>query len=321
MPRRAPAPRPARSARRRRGRRSGENSVDLVAVVDGHPAADAKVEMLEFARLPGGESASAAVALARLGCRGALHRPGRRRRLRPAGPREPAPRGGGRQPGGHRARARPASSPSSSSIATPAPDRDLEPPPGPGDVAGRHPAARRSPTPASSWSTARSRRPMTAAAERARRAGARTVVDVERVRPGIDAPAARRSTSSSPPPRFPRRYTGQPSRGAALAALQAETRRRGRVRDPRTRRQPGPGRRPRVPHPGLPVAGRGHHRGRRRLPGRIHRRMAGRRRSRPNWTTVLRWANAVAALKCRGLGARTASPTRAEVEALLAQAM
>ena len=37
--------------------------------------------------------------------------------------------------------------------------------------------------------------------------------------------------------------------------------------------------------------------------------------------TVLRWANAVAALKCRGLGARSASPTRAAVEALLAQAM
>jgi sugar/nucleoside kinase (ribokinase family) len=34
---------------------------------------------------------------------------------------------------------------------------------------------------------------------------------------------------------------------------------------------------------------------------------------------TLRFANAVAGLKCRALGARTALPTRAEVDSLLAE--
>ena len=47
----------------------GENSMDLVAVVDGHPQANAKVPLLDFRELPGGEAASAAVGVARLGWR------------------------------------------------------------------------------------------------------------------------------------------------------------------------------------------------------------------------------------------------------------
>lgn len=47
----------------------GENSVDLVAVVDGHPRANAKIAMAEFQELAGGEAASAAVGLTRLGWR------------------------------------------------------------------------------------------------------------------------------------------------------------------------------------------------------------------------------------------------------------
>ena len=41
-------------------------------------------------------------------------------------------------------------------------------------------------------------------------------------------------------------------------------------------------------------------------------------RSTENVQDVLRYANAVAALKCRALGARTAIPSREEVERLLA---
>jgi sulfofructose kinase len=47
----------------------GENSVDLVAEVDRHPAADSKQPLRGFRQLPGGEAASAAVGLARLGWR------------------------------------------------------------------------------------------------------------------------------------------------------------------------------------------------------------------------------------------------------------
>jgi sulfofructose kinase len=48
---------------------AGENSVDLIAVTDDHPQANAKVPMLDYQELPGGEAASAAVGLARLGWR------------------------------------------------------------------------------------------------------------------------------------------------------------------------------------------------------------------------------------------------------------
>jgi sulfofructose kinase len=45
----------------------GENSVDLVGVVSAHPSANSKVELAEYLELPGGEGATAAVGLARLG--------------------------------------------------------------------------------------------------------------------------------------------------------------------------------------------------------------------------------------------------------------
>ncbi len=45
----------------------GQNSLDLVAVVAEHPAADSSVPVEELVRLPGGEVATAAVACARLG--------------------------------------------------------------------------------------------------------------------------------------------------------------------------------------------------------------------------------------------------------------
>ena len=45
----------------------GLNSVDLVAVVAEHPAPDSKQKLQRFARLPGGQTATALAACARLG--------------------------------------------------------------------------------------------------------------------------------------------------------------------------------------------------------------------------------------------------------------
>jgi sugar/nucleoside kinase (ribokinase family) len=47
----------------------GENSVDLVAELDRYPAPDSKHQLRRFTQIPGGEAASAAVGLARLGNR------------------------------------------------------------------------------------------------------------------------------------------------------------------------------------------------------------------------------------------------------------
>jgi len=47
----------------------GENSVDLVAVADGFPAANSKQRLESLTRLPGGQMATAAAVCARLGCR------------------------------------------------------------------------------------------------------------------------------------------------------------------------------------------------------------------------------------------------------------
>src|SRR5579872_969941 len=47
----------------------GQNSVDLIGVVAEHPAADTKQRLQRFARLPGGQTATALVACKRLGWR------------------------------------------------------------------------------------------------------------------------------------------------------------------------------------------------------------------------------------------------------------
>ena len=47
----------------------GENSIDLLAEVDGHPAPDTKIPLAALSERPGGQSATAAVAMARLGLR------------------------------------------------------------------------------------------------------------------------------------------------------------------------------------------------------------------------------------------------------------
>ncbi len=61
--------------------------------------------------------------------------------------------------------------------------------------------------------------PLALVAERARRAGTRTVVDVERVRPGVDR-LLRAIDVVIAADGFPEAYTGKRGRGAALAAMQ-----------------------------------------------------------------------------------------------------
>jgi sulfofructose kinase len=296
----------------------GLNSIDLLTVVHGHPAADAKTEMLEFAQLPGGQSASAAVALARLGC--AVRYIGR------VGDDDFGRLGleSLRREGVDASRVITVPG-ATSQFAVILVDRDA----GTRTVIWhRHPGLAMSPDDIPPEAVADARVVMvdchetaavTAAASHARRAGARTVVDVERVRPGIDD-LLRQIDVIIAAAAFPPSFTGQPSLGAALAAMQAET---GAAvvcvtLGPEGSLARAGGREfhtPAFPGPVVDTTGAGDV----FRAGFIAGWLAG--GDRAELDTVLRWANAVAALKCRGLGARSASPGRAAVEALLAQAM
>jgi sugar/nucleoside kinase (ribokinase family) len=156
----------------------------------------------------------------------------------------------------------------------------------------------------------------TAAARHARRAETRTVIDVERVRDGIEALLAEIDMIITAQ-NFPAALTGKSAPGAALRA----------IRD--------------AYHPALVCMTLGAE-GSLALVGDVEVRTPGFRVPVVDSTgagdvfrggfisgwlrggddaeleDVLRYANAVAALKCRGLGAREASPTPAEVDALLA---
>ena len=154
------------------------------------------------------------------------------------------------------------------------------------------------------------------AARHARRAGVRTVVDVERVRDGIDALLAEIDVIITAQD-FPAALTGESRPGAALRAI-------------RDAYQPAlvcmtlgaegslalvgdvEVRTPAFRVPVVDTTGAGD----------VFRGgfLAGwlRAGDAAGVEDVLRYANAVAALKCRGLGAREASPTPAEVDALLA---
>jgi sulfofructose kinase len=296
----------------------GLNSLDLLTVVRGHPAADAKTEMVAFAQLPGGQSASAAVALARLGHAvryigrfgddefGRIGLDSLRREGIDVSQVIEVPG-------------------ATSQFAVILVDRDH----GTRTVIwNRHPGLAMTPddVPASAVADARvvlvdchETAAVTAAATHARRAGARTVVDIERVRPGIDA-LLRQIDVVIAAEAFPAAYTGQASLGAALAALQAEC---GAAVVCATLGRDG----------SLARAGGREFRTRGFSVDVVDTTGAGdvfRAGFIGGWLaagddadleTVLRWANAAAALKCRGLGARAASPTAAEVQALLATAM
>ena len=155
----------------------------------------------------------------------------------------------------------------------------------------------------------------TAAARQARRAGVRTIIDVERVRDGIDALLAEIDVIVTAQD-FPAALTGKSAPGAALRAI------RDAYRPPMVCMTLGA-------------------EGSLALVGDVETRTPAFRVSVVDSTgagdvfrggfisgwlrggdsaeveDVLRYANAVAALKCRGLGAREASPTPTEVDALL----
>ena len=155
----------------------------------------------------------------------------------------------------------------------------------------------------------------TAAARHARRAGVRTLIDVERVRDGIDALLAEIDVIITARD-FPAALTGEGRPGAALRAIRDAYRpalvcmtlgAEGslallgdvEVRTPAFRV-------PVVDTTGAGDVFRGGF-----IAGWLRAGDAA------EVEDLLRYANAVAALKCRGLGAREASPTAAEVDALL----
>ena len=156
----------------------------------------------------------------------------------------------------------------------------------------------------------------TAAARHARRAGVRTVIDVERVRDGIDALLAEIDVIVTAQD-FPAALTGKSAPGAALRAIRDAYRPAmvcmtlgaegclALVGDVETRTPAF--RVPVVDSTGAGDVFRG---------GFISGWLRG--GDSAEVEDVLRYANAVAALKCRGLGAREASPTPPEVDALLA---
>jgi sulfofructose kinase len=297
---------------------AGENSIDLVAVVDGHPAPNSKVEMQEFARLPGGESATAAAALARLGCRVAyigrfgdddfgrqgldslraedvdvtrvVVVPGVTSRFAVI----LVDRGGG-----HRTVIWNLD-PALRMAAADVPDEALA-------------AAR--------VVLLNSQEPMVMAeiAARARQAGARTVLDVERVRPGVER-LLQATDVVIAADGFPEACTGKHSRGEALAALQEEC---GAAVVCVTLGPDGSlaragGREFRTPAFRVPVVdttGAGDVFRAGFIAGWLALGHDG------DLADVLRWANGVGALKCRGLGGRSATPTVTELQALLTATM
>lgn len=296
----------------------GLNSIDLLAEVDGHPAANSKHRLRALTERPGGQAATAAVALARLGARvGYVGRIGDDRYGREG---LASLRGEGVDvshvvtvPG------------ATSQFAVILVDRQT----GTRTVLWhRHPGLTMAPEDVPEALVASTRvlhvdchevAAVTAAAEAARAAGTRTVIDVETVRPGTDR-LLRSIDVVIAAESFPGEMTGRRDLGAALAALQAEC---GapvvcvtlgeegslcRVAD-REIRTPAF----RVEVVDSTGAGDVFRAG--FIAAWLHNGPAG------TVEDALRWANAVAALKCRGLGARTTTPTLTELRTFLAGAV
>lgn len=296
----------------------GLNSIDLIAVIDGHPAANAKTQMHGYAELPGGQSASAAAAMARLGLTtGYIGRIGDddfgRRGIDSL-----------RAEGVDVADVVTVTG-ATSQFAVVLVDRRS----GTRTVVWhRHPGLSMVPAdiPAPAVHAARVLHvdchetiAVAAAAAEARRAGTRTVVDVEKVRPGIDG-LLRHIDVIIAAETFPTEYTGVTDLGAALAALQGTT---GAPVVCVTLGEQGSlcragGREIRTPAFRVEVVdstGAGDVFRAGFIAGWLHGGQEA------ELEEALRWANAVAALKCRGLGARAACPRRPELEAFLAARM
>ena len=296
----------------------GLNSIDLLAVVDGHPAANAKMQMRDYAELPGGQSASAAAALARLGFRTSYI--GRI----------------GDDEFGHRGleSLRAEGVDVSNVVVVPGATSQfavilVDRLSGSRTVVwNRHAGLTMSPAdvPAAAVLAAsilhvdcHETAAATAAAAEARRVGTRTVIDVERVRPGIDG-LLRHIDVIIAAEGFPVEYTGASSLGEALARVQQDT---GAPVVCVTLGEEGSlcrvdGREFATPAFRVPVVdstGAGDVFRSGFIAGWLHGGAVA------DLEDALRWANAVAALKCRGLGARAACPTLPELHAFLAGQM
>ena len=291
----------------------GLNTIDLIAVVGQFPEPDSKQQLAEFVERPGGQAATAMTACARLGWRaryvGRFGEDARGRlarvRLEEEGVdlsacedvRAPQPvslilvDGDGRR----------------TVLWSRAPLVNMDA----GDVDPEVVTSGRVLLVDCHQTAAATR-----AAECARRCGVPTMIDVEQVRPGMEALLAKIDLIITART-FPEAFTGVSGVGAALAAL---ARRFRPALVCATLGQEGslalvggmeihtPGFRvPVVDTTGAGDVFRG---------GFIAGWLAGGPRTQAE--DVLTYANAVAALRCRALGARTAIPRRAEVEHLLA---
>jgi sugar/nucleoside kinase (ribokinase family) len=296
----------------------GLNSIDLLAEVDGFPSPDSKARLLGLSERPGGQAASAAVALARLGLRVAYV--GRFGDDRYGALGLESLRAEGIEAGDALTVAG-----ATSQFAVILVDRrtgtrtvlwhrDAGLSMQPSDIPARAIADTRV-LHVDCHETAT----VTHAAEEARRVGTRTVIDVERVRPGIDR-LLRAIDIVIAANGFPAEYTGCPAPGAALAALQASS---GAAVVCVTLGEEGSlcrvgGHEIRTPAFRVPVVdstGAGDVFRAGFIAAWVHGGDA------TQVEDALRWANAVAALKCRGLGARTTAPTLAELHDFLAGAM
>lgn len=294
----------------------GLNSIDLLAEVDGHPGPNTKARLHALSERPGGQAASAAVAMARLGLRVAyIGRVGDddygRRGLDSLRVEGVDAAGAVIVPG------------ATSQFAVILVDRTagtrtvlwhrhaglaMEP----GDIPEAAIAAARV-MHVDCHETAA----VTAAAEAARRLGTRTVIDVEKVRPGIDR-LLRSIDIIIAAESFPLEYTGQRAVGAALERLQVDT---GAAAVCVTLGAEGSlcrvgGREIRTPAYRVPVVdstGAGDVFRAGFIAAWVHGSEGA------TMEDALQWANAVAALKCRGLGARTTAPTLPELRDFLAR--
>jgi sulfofructose kinase len=296
----------------------GLNSIDLLAEVDGHPPPNAKARLHALSERPGGQAASAAVALARLGVRV--------RYIGRFGDDDYGRRGvESLEAEGVDASASVVVPGASSQFAVVLVDRGT----GARTVLWhRHAGLTMQPEdiPESAIAAAavlhvdcHETPAVTAAAETARRLGTRTVIDVEKVRPGIDR-LLRSIDVVIAAESFPAEYTGRKDLGAGLARLQEDSAASivcVTLGEEGSLCRAG-GQEFRTPAFRVPVVdstGAGDVFRAGFIAAWIHGR------GNAELEEALRWANAVAALKCRGLGARTTAPTLAELRDFLSGSM
>ena len=285
----------------------GLNSIDLVAVVAEYPARNTKQRLQRFARLPGGQIATALSVCARLGWKAQLYRQLRRRRPGRLSRDEPDRRRRGHQRLVERCRARPTSSPSCSWTRASG-ERTV--------LWDRHPGLTIDPAtvarepsrgPRADRRLSRNRRRDRGGTLRARGRACRRSSTSSACVPA-STNCCSRSTPSSRREAVPERADRATSRpGRALEAMARRVRRAARVRDAGSE--------------GSLASAEAARSGRRRSrwtastgPARATRFAAasppaacGRPTARSR--TCLRYANAVAALNCRALGARGGLPT------------